>query len=164
MKNNKNYDLHNKNLIYGAIIAIFGLLLCIFRTKFVESAIITAGIIITLFGVLEIIKGLIPFGIIKLAIGISLIVLGSTVINVAFFVGGFILIFMGVLRLSFAWNLQKHTDNIIRKIHCFVSPILTIACGVLFISLKFSLASIICLILGIILIINGISLMFEKEI
>ncbi len=159
----RNNTLQNKNIIYGLVVIILGIFLCIMKTKFVETAIIVAGIVLLLFGFLEIIKGIIPFGIIKIIIGILLIVLGATIINIAFFAGGIAMIFMGIYKFNFAIGLQKHTDKLSRKILCFVSPVLTIACGCLFISLRYSLTNTLCIILGIILIITGISLIFEKE-
>ena len=155
----ENRDLTNNfknNIISGLIMALLGLLLCIFKTKLIEAAINTFGGLLLILGILELVREKSSTGIVKIVFGVIMIVFSLALWEIALLIIGLLVILSGIFKLKTAVGLQKYVGNSMDKIKIILPSIFTIIAGVLLVLCKWYLANTLCVILGIVLMINGI--------
>ncbi len=153
-------DLSPNNIITCAIYAVIGLLLAI-----LQSGIL--GILITLFGALLIVLGIVDIvknkdmvkGIIEAVAGVAVIVLGWLLLDIVILIFGIALIIKGVMDL--VKDIKAGAGLV-----ALISPIVTVLLGVLFVISDLWLATvinIICIVAGVIFIVNGVLALFGKS-
>jgi len=148
-------NLSMNNIITCAVYAIIGLLLVILQGG-------SLGILMTVIGVLLIALGLIDIvkekdltkGLIEAVIGVAIIVCGWLIADIVLLVFGFLLIVKGAIDLF---------NNFKKGWSAMLSPIVTIVIGILLVIAKWALMDVLCIIAGVIFLINAVLALFGKK-
>ena len=159
----KEKSLFQNKILYGIVLFFIGILLCIYKLALIKAVIVTAGAVLAVMGVLEIIAKNTVSGIMKLVGGALMIIFSLLFIEVALIIVGVFLLLSGIFKFRNAYEVQKHTDKFFNKLRVMLPSIITIIVGVLFIIARWCLADAICFVLGIFLIIDGLAFVFEIE-
>ncbi|MBQ7224661.1 MAG: DUF308 domain-containing protein [Clostridia bacterium] len=154
MSNNKMV-LSTENLINCAIYALIGLLLVIFRAG-------VLGILMTIIGVLFIVSGIMDIvktkdtvkGVISIAIGAVIIVCGWLIAEIVLLIFGILLVIKGVSEI-----IKVYKNGFM----AMLPSIVTIVIGALLIIAKFALIDVMCIIAGVIFIVNAVLMLFGKK-
>ncbi len=153
---NKNSSKLNSNVMNAVLYIVVGLLFCIFRLKLLKWAMTAIGIALIVVGILSIVKNKLTEGIIMIAVGVLVILGGWLFVEIIALILGVILIAKGVLDIV---KIVKEKYPLIE----LISPILTAIVGVMLIANTWGTIDWVFIILGIILIVDGVLLLFAKE-
>jgi len=137
-----------------AFYGIIGLLLVILQSG-------SLGILMTIVGALFIVLGVIDIvqnkdvkkGVIELVIGVAIIVCGWLIADIVLLVFGVLLIVKGVMDLI---------PVVKSDFSSMISPIVTIIIGVLLVVAKWALMDVLCIVAGVIFIINAVLILLGK--
>lgn len=148
-------DLSTNNILTCLFYAVIGLLLIILQGG-------SLGILMTIIGVLLIVLGIVDIinnkdltkGLIELGIGIAIIVCGWLIADIVLLVFGVLLIVMGAMDLF---------KNFGKGFAALLSPIVTIVIGILLVVAKWALMDVMCIIAGVIFLINAVLVLFGKK-
>lgn len=163
MENKELTEKLKNNVLSGLIMIVIGLLLCIFRVKLIETAIVTFGVLLIILGILELVKDKSSNGIVKIVIGAIMIFFSLLLWEIAVLIIGLLIVLVGLFKLKNAIAVQKYTDKIINKILTILPSAFTIIVGILLVLCKWFLANTLCLILGIFILINGVLTFLNLE-
>lgn len=149
-------DLSTNNLINCLLYAVIGVLLLVLKGG-------SLGILMTVIGVLYIVMGIVDIfngknltkGLVELIIGIAIIVCGWLIADIVLLVFGVLLIIKGAIELF---------NNLKGGFVAILSPIVTIVIGILLVVAKWALLDLICIIAGVIFIINAALMLFGKQV
>ena len=154
MSNNKLKLLTN-NIAYCIIYGIVGLLLIILQGGSLGVVMTVAGALLIVLGILDIVNNKdLTKGIIQTVIGVLIIIFGWLVAGIVLLFLGILLIIKGTLEILDLYN---------NGIMAIVPSVITIVIGVLFVIAKWTTLDVICIITGVILIVNAILLLFNKK-
>ncbi len=138
----------NNELFSSILYIVVGVLLAIFRTETLKWVMIVVGALFIVTGVLELVKKNWAGGAISLVIGVALVVLAGFFVNIALIVLGVLIAIKGIISLVDV--IKRGMKNALELIF----PILAILVGI---GLAFGpLASILILIVGILLAVDGV--------
>ncbi len=154
--------MKKNNLIYGLILIVLGILLMLFNGKIVSIILAISGLLLTGFGVLDIVNKAYPYGITKIIVGIAIILFGSLLVEMCFVIIGVLLVIYGAERIYNNYKLTKNAA-LKDKILFLINPIIMIAIGVLFIIARWKVADVIFIIIGAIVTVLGVTFLFEKD-
>ncbi len=148
-------NLSLNNVLTCAVYAIIGLLLVILRGGSLGILMTVVGALLIVLGIMDVIKGKeMVKGIIEAGLGIAIIVLGWLIADIVLLVFGIVLIVKGAMEI---WgNRNKGIDSLI-------SPIVTVVIGILLVVAKWALMDILCIVAGIIFLINAVLALFGKS-
>ncbi len=153
MEKNK-LELSTNNMITCAIYAIIGLLLIILRAGSLGILMTVVGVLLIVLGVLDIVQNKeTTKGIIEAIIGIAIIVCGWLIADIVLLILGIFLIVKGIMELI---NVHKNGWE------AMLTPIITIVIGVLLVIAKWTLMDVICIIAGVIFLINAVLALYGK--
>ena len=150
----KKFDLFSNKLLTALFYAVIGVMLVIMKAG-------SLGILMTVVGALFIILGIVDYlnkkdpvkAILEIAIGIAIIACGWLIADVVLLVFGVFLILRGVVDV---WKNRKATfENLL-------SPLACIVIGLLLVIAKWAFMDAMCLVAGILFIINAILVLFGK--
>ena len=138
----------NSELFSSILYIIVGVILAIFQDGTLDWAMTIAGIVFIVSGTLDLIKQNWKGGGISVAIGIAIILLGWLAVDIVIIALGVLIAIKGIIALI---DVFKKSD---RNLLDFLFPVLTVVLGI---ALAFgNLLSILFLIVGILLAINGV--------
>lgn len=148
-------NLSLNNVITCAMYAVIGLLLLILKAG-------SLGILMTIIGVLLIVGGVVDIlggkdlvkGLVQIAIGVIVIVLGWLIADLVLLIFGILLIVKGAVDLY---------NNFKAGFAAMLSPIVTVVIGILLVVSKWALLDLICIIAGIVFIVDGVLALFGKS-
>lgn len=153
----------NKKLSTSIILVIIGVLCIIFKQELVKYLISGMGILIIVSGVIDISKNKTTNGIIEILIGILMIAFSWLILEVCLLLIGISLLAYAIRKLSFAIKLTEHVDSTYKKVQLVAFPLLTVILGILLIISRWAFVNTLFIIIGIILILNGLSIAINKE-
>lgn len=148
-------DLSLGNLLTCAVYAVIGILLCILKGGSLGILMTVVGALFVVLGVVDIFKNdnLIQ-GIIEIAVGIAIIVCGWIIADVVLLVFGILLLIKGILAII---------KDFKKGFTALIPAIVNVVIGVLLIVAKWALLDVMCLIAGIIFIVNAVLTLFGKS-
>ena len=152
---------NSKKLSTGTILAallyiIIGAMFIVFRSSMLGWALTDAGILAIAYGIYLSFNKQLVLGIIFAVVGVLLIVGGWVFLNIILIVFGVLLVVYGVKGLIEALQKKK------KAVFPIVVSILTIVAGILFIVSKWALVDWMFIIIGAVLIIDGILALINK--
>lgn len=147
-------DLSTNNILTCVVYAIIGLLLIILQSG-------SLGILMTIVGVLLIVLGIMDVsknkdstkGIIEIVVGVAIIVCGWVIADIVLLIFGILLIVKGILEI---------VKNYKSGFMAILPSIITVVIGVLLVIAKWTLMNVICIIAGVIFLINAVLALFGK--
>ncbi len=136
------------SLMNAALFTIVGLMLCIFRAQVLSWTLLGIGIVLIVMGVLNILRRHIIEGVFTGALGIIVLIWGGSFVDVILLVLGIALAFKGICDLIGGAR-RASTPTV-------VGSIITIVAGALLIFSRWQLIDWVFIVLGVILIIDGL--------
>ena len=153
--------MNKDKLFSGILLSIIGLLFIVFKGEVIS-------IIGTIIGVIFIINGIKYFstdqtteGITLIVIGILIIIFGWVFVAIALYLVGIILIVFGVYTLYVRLKSKLITDNVVAKVLYFMIPVLYILAGGCLFFNQGGTISFIFIVVGVIILLNGLGLLLE---
>lgn len=153
-KKKAKLNLSTSNLLSCLAYAIIGVLLLVYKSGSLGIVMTVAGALLIVLGVVDILSGDFVRGLVQAIIGVAIIVCGWLIVDLVLLIFGVLLIIKGVL------DLLKVLKNGLMAI---LPALVTILIGVLLVVAKFALMDTICVIVGIIFIINAVLMLFGKK-
>ena len=154
-KKNLKMDLSPSNLVACLVYAVIGILLIALKGGSLSYLMTAVGALLIILGVVDIINGkdLIK-GIVEIAIGVAVIALGWLLVDIVLLVFGVLLIVKGVLELIKIYK---------KGFMAMLPSLVTIVIGILLVVSKWALLDVICIIAGIVFIVNAVLTLFGKK-
>lgn len=148
-------NISNNNILTCALYAIIGLLLIILQGGSLGILMTVIGVLLIVIGVVDIVNNKnLTKGLIEAGIGIAIIVCGWLIADIVLLVFGILLIVKGAIDLF-----QNHKNGTMS----IVSAVATIVIGILLVVAKWALLDVICIIAGVIFIVNAVLVLFGKK-
>lgn len=148
-------DLSPSNLVACLVYAIIGILLLVLQGSSISYLMTAVGALLIVLGVVDIINGKdLMQGLIEIAIGVAIIVLGWLIADIVLLVFGVLLIAKGVLELIKIYK---------KGFMAMLPSLVTIVIGILLVVSKWALLDVICIVAGIVFIINAVLTLFGKK-
>ena len=148
-------DLSTNNIIACAVYGVIGLLLVILRSGSLGVLMTIVGALLIALGIIDIVKNKdTTKGVIEAVIGLVIIVCGWVIADVVLLIFGVLLIVKGIMEL---------VQNSKNGFKAMISPIVTIVIGILLVIAKWTLMDVICIIAGVIFIVNAVLMLFGKK-
>ncbi len=139
-----------------AVYAVIGLLLVILKGGSLGILMTVVGALLIILGIVDIVKEKdLVTGVIEAVIGVAIIVCGWLIADIVLLVFGIVLIVKGVME---AWEKR---DKGWKEL---LSPLVTIVIGILLVVAKWALMDILCIVAGIIFLVNAVLVLFGKSI
>lgn len=142
------------NLVTCALYAVIGLLLIILKAGSLNILMTIIGALLIVYGIFEILKKNLIQGVVMAVIGAVVIICGWTIAEIVLLIFGILLAVYGVLGI---------VKNIKAGFPALLSPIVTVVIGVLLIVAKWALMDVMCIIAGVIFLINAVLALFGKK-
>lgn len=149
---------NDKNLLISALIYIvLGAMLCIFRKDLLGWAMTIAGAVAIVVGVLAILKGDLVYGIVTAAIGVLIILGGWLFVDLILLVLGVVFAVKGVLEILACLKTSKV------NLTALLAAIFTLVIGILLIVSKWAMVDTFLIVIGVVLIVDGVFMFFGKK-
>lgn len=147
--------LTTDNVVNCIIYVAIGLLLAILKAGSLNILMTVVGVLLIVMGVVDIVKGKdLTKGLIEIGAGAIIIICGWLIADVVLLIFGILLIIKGIVDI---------VENRGAGFSALISPIITVVIGALLVIAKWALIDVICIIAGIIFIINGVLCLFGKS-
>ncbi len=148
MSQKSSHDQSHVLLINSLLFILVGALLCIFRASLLNWAMTAIGVVLIVIGVLKAVKKELIEGVIMAAFGVALVMGGWLFVEIILILLGIALIAKGVLDL--VTGIQKKSATAI------VASAITLTVGILLTISKWALLDWLFVLMGIVLIIDGL--------
>ncbi len=154
-KKKSSLDLSFNNLLMCALYAVIGLLLVILRGGSLGILMTVVGVVVIALGVIDVFKNKnLLKGVIEAIVGVVIIVCGWTIASWVLLIFGIVLIIKGILELI---------PSLKNGLLGLLAPIGMIVVGILLVVAKWALMDILCLIAGILFLVNAVLTLFGKS-
>ncbi len=155
-KSKSALKLTTSNILTCLAYAVIGILLCIFQSGSLNILMTVVGALFVVLGFIDIFKNKqTTRGIIEIALGAVVIVCGWLVVDIVLLVLGVILIVKGTMEL-----VQNHKAGFVANL----SSIMLLVMGVLLVVSKWALVDVMCIVVGVLFIVDGVLALFGKTI
>lgn len=155
-KSKTKLKLTTSNILTCLAYAVIGVLLCIFQSGSLNILMTVVGALFIALGLVDLIKNKqTTRGIIEIALGAVVIICGWLVVDLVLLILGVVLIVKGILEL-----VQNYKAGFVANL----SSITLLVMGVLLVISKWALVDVMCIIVGVLFVINGVLALFGKTI
>ncbi len=150
-------SLNNQALINAIALIVLGILFCIFRAGMLNILLTIVGVVLIALGIYDVVKKLYLNATIEVILGIAVIVCGWTILDIALLVLGIGLTVYSVYQIFMVVKDFKKKGWM-----AFIKPVITLIVGIFLIVAKWVLVDWIFIVIGVVLIINGVIALFGK--
>ncbi|MBQ9114553.1 MAG: DUF308 domain-containing protein [Clostridia bacterium] len=144
-------SLNNQALINAIALIVMGILFCIFRAGMINVLLTIVGVVLIALGIYDIVKKLYVNAAIEIILGIAVIVCGWTILDIALLVLGIGLTLYAIYQIIMVAKNFKKAGWL-----ALIKPIITLIVGIFLIVAKWLLVDWIFIVIGVMLIINGV--------
>lgn len=144
-------SLNNQALINAIALIVMGILFCIFRAGMIKVLLTIVGVVLIALGIYDIVKKLYVNAAIEIILGIAVIVCGWTILDIALLVLGIGLTLYAIYQIIMVAKNFKKAGWL-----ALIKPIITLIVGIFLIIAKWVLVDWIFIVIGVVLIINGV--------
>lgn len=148
-------------LVTAIALIVIGLLFCIFRSGMLSVLLTIVGVVLIAVGVFDMFKKNYLRGAIELAVGIIIIACGWTIVDVTLLLLGIVFIVYSIYTIISVAPAIKEESGF-NKVMVILNPVLMLIFGILLVVAKWTLGDAICIVIGVIAIIDGVSLLIRK--
>lgn len=149
-------NLSTENIVNALVYAVIGILLIVLQGGSLNILMTIVAVLLVVLGVIDIVKGKeLTKGLIEIGAGIAIGVLGWLIADIVLLVLGIVLIVKGVME---AIKIYK------KGFMALLPSLVTIVIGILLVIAKWALLDTVCLIAGIVFVINAVLILFGKPI
>lgn len=162
MAKKKKIKLTGNPLLEGIFLILVGILFLVLGTDYIIKVTMTVfGVALLVLAVLDLLDHQVLPGIIKLVFGVVVIVFGLALVDVAMIVLAAVILIWGIYELYAKLRIHLRGSNTLNTILLYISPILDILLGLLLLFNRGSAMTVISVIVGILLIVDGAMLLIN---
>lgn len=154
MAEDKKITFSTNNIVTCVLYAVVGILLIALRSGSLGILFTVVGVLFVVMGVYDLVKRLWTRGAVETAVGIVILVCGWTIAEWVLLIFGVLLIIKGVLDII---------NNCKNGFKALISPIVTTAIGIVLVVSKFALIDVMCIIAGVIFLVNAVLVLFDQK-
>ena len=153
-KKSAKLKLTTSNILTCVVYAVIGALLCIFKGGSLNILMTIVGALLFVLGIIDLVKNKqTGKGIIEAVLGVAIIICGWLVTGLVLLILGGVLIVKGVMEI-----IKNHKAGFVANL----SSIMVVIIGVLLVISKWVLLDVMCIIAGVLFIVNGVLALFGK--
>ena len=142
------------NIITCLVYAVIGALLCILKGGSLNILMTVVGALLIVLGIVDIVKNKDKVkGLIEVLLGVAIIVCGWLVAGIVLLVLGVVLIVKGIMEIA-----KNRKAGFVANL----SSIMLVVIGVLLVVSKWALLDVMCIIAGVIFLVNAVLALFGK--
>ncbi|MEG1663510.1 MAG: DUF308 domain-containing protein [Clostridia bacterium] len=162
MEKKKTKFVVQNELVTAVALIVIGALFCAFRSSMLEILLTIVGVVLIVLGVYNLVRKNFAEGVIETVIGIVIIVCGWTLLEIT-------LLILGIIFVAYAAYILLSTFKKIKtakgfdKIMLVVNPLLLLAFGIMLIVSYWVLDDAICIVIGVVALLDGIMMIFKKN-
>jgi uncharacterized membrane protein HdeD (DUF308 family) len=145
----------SEQIILAVCTIAFGILLMVLKANFIGILMTVAGVLLIVFGCVDIARRLIPFAVIKIVTGVLIILCGWVLVKAVLYIIAGLLLIAGILLLYDTIKSKRCVGKGINAILEYVKPILLIVIGGLLLFHQGKTINVIFILSGIFTIIEG---------
>ena len=149
-------------LISSIVVTILGILLVILKSSIISILFTILGALLIIYGIFGIFKDEIMFSIIEIIIGALIIVFSWVLVAICLVIIGVFLLFDGIFNLLSLIKHKVKLNGFLYNLILYFNPVFDIILGVMFIVNTFASADVLFIIIGIITIVDGLSMLFKS--
>lgn len=149
--------LETTNIVTCAIYIVIGILLCAMRMELLNILMTIIGALFLICGIYDLAKHITTRGAVEVVIGVAIIVCGWTIAQYVLLVFGILLAIKGICDLAKILQ-SKIKDNV-----AILSACITLVIGVILCVAPFAIGDIICIIVGVAFVIDGVLALLNKK-
>ena len=138
----------NKKLTSSILLIVFGVLCIIFKQELIRYLISGVGLLLIIFGIIDLTKDKTNNGIIEIVLGILVIAFSWLILEVCLLLIGISVLAYSIRKLTFAIKLTNHVDSIHKKVQLVAFPILAVVLGILLIISRWAFVNAVFIIIG----------------
>ena len=154
-KSKLKLDLSLENILTCAVYAVIGLLLCILQGGSLGILMTVIGVLLIAMGIMDAVKNDdIVKGIAEMVVGVVVIVCGWLIADIVLLLFGIFLVLKGGFEIY---------KNYKKGFKALIPAIITVLIGILLIIAKWTLMDIMCVVAGVIFIINAVLTLFGRS-
>ncbi|MCM1194941.1 MAG: DUF308 domain-containing protein [Corallococcus sp.] len=150
----KKLKLSANNIVTCVLYALIGILLIAFRSGSLNILFTIMGVLFLIVGIYDLITKQWIRGIVESVVGVAILVCGWTIAEWALLIFGILLIIKGVLDII---------SNRKRGWKALISPIVMLVIGIVLVISKFALIDVMCIIAGVIFLLNAVLALFGEK-
>ncbi len=147
--------------IAGILYILFGVLCIVLRGGILMFAAYFVGAVLVVYGIIYLVNRVMPQGIVLLVLGVVLILTGWFAVTVLLYIFAIVLIVVGIVNLYQFYKTKAVNDSPISAEG--LRPILIMVCGILLLLNPRGTVSVLFVIVGVLLIVNGIMALIENR-
>ena len=147
--------------IAGILYILFGVLCIVLRGGILMFAAYFVGAVLIVYGIIYLVNRVMPQGIVLLVLVVVLILTGWFAVTVLLYIFAIVLIVVGIVNLYQFYKTKAVNDSPISAEG--MRPILIMVCGILLLLNPRGTVSVLFVIVGVLLIVNGIMALIENR-
>jgi uncharacterized membrane protein HdeD (DUF308 family) len=160
--NKKIGNVTVSRIVLAVALIIIGVLFCALRASMLSILLTLVGVVLIALGIYDIVRKKYVKGAIEAAAGLVIIVCGWTIVEITLLILGIVFIAYAVYSIIESAPKIKESKGA-NKILTILNPILLLVFGILLVVSYWALGDVICIIIGIIAIVDGISLLIRTD-
>ena len=154
-KSKAKLKLNAQNILTCLVYAVIGALLCILKGGSLNILMTVVGALLVVLGLVDVFKNKeLVKGLVEALLGVAIIVCGWLVADIVLLVLGVVLIIKGAMEI-----IKNRKAGFVANL----SSIMLLVIGVLLVIAKWALLDVMCIIAGVIFIINAVLALFGKS-
>ena len=155
MADNNKITFSANSVVSCVLYAVIGILLIALRSGSLGILFTVVGVLFVAMGIYDFVKRLYTRGAVETVVGVVILVCGWTVGEWVLLIFGVLLIIKGVLDI---------VNNYKSGFKAIISPIVITVIGVVLVVSKFALIDVMCIVAGVIFLVNAVLILFDRQI
>ncbi|MEG2541430.1 MAG: DUF308 domain-containing protein [Clostridia bacterium] len=147
--------MSTSQIVTAVAFIVIGIMFCAFRSGMLSILLTVVGVVAIAMGIFDTVKKQYAKGITEVVVGIIIIACSWTVVEITLLLLGVAFIGFGIYMLVKNAPAMSEEKGI-NKIMVILNPILVLIFGILLFAARWAIGDAICIVLGVIAIINGI--------
>ncbi len=155
MADNNKITFSANSVVSCVLYAVIGILLIALRSGSLGILFTVVGVLFVAMGIYDFVKRLYTRGAVETVVGVVILVCGWTVAEWVLLIFGVLLIIKGVLDI---------VNDYKSGFKAIISPIVITVIGVVLVVSKFALIDVMCIVAGVIFLVNAVLILFDRQI
>ena len=161
MSSKKNISINQDKLWAAILTMVLGVLFLAFRSGMLNILFTVVGVVLILVGIITLFNKQWANGIIYTVVGIVVITCGWTIVDIALLIIGIVAIGYAIYMVISDFNKYKTLKGM-PLANAILAPLCLLVVGILLITSKWVLSDAIFIVLGIIMILDGVFMLLKK--
>lgn len=155
-------NLTVSQIVLAVALILIGVLFCALRTTMLNVLLTLVGVVLIALGIYDLVRKKYVKGALEIAAGIVIIICGWTIVEITLLILGIVFIAYAVYSIIESAPKIKSSKGV-NKVLAILNPILLLVFGILLVVSYWALGDVICIIIGVVAIVDGISLLIRTD-